>query len=141
MSLRSGSQHLRGGDVQEQLFEFARDQHHVRTEGVDELAGGGFVNPGATALGRAEYPPGCISFVHAGKLDQAAPVAERFADAVKALAILHVHAAEVGGEMEVIGEEDEQRLRVGRATIGMEGCELFFFRSPGVELLQVPDKK
>ena len=54
-----------------------------------------------------------VGLVDAGELDDAAPVAEGFADAVEALLVLVVHAAEVGGDAEVVGDEEEEGLRVG----------------------------
>ncbi len=50
------------------------------------------------------------------------------ADAVEALLVLVVHAADVGRDVaDVVGDEEEKRLRVGRAEVGVDGGELSFF--------------
>jgi hypothetical protein len=54
--------------------------------------------------------------------------------------VLEVHAAEVGGQVEVVGYEDDQGLGVGTAEVGVDGGEFFFFGSAGVEQLQVADE-
>ena len=58
-------------------------------------------------------PSGSVALFHMGKFDESAPVAEGFADAVEPLFILHVHAAQIGRQMEVIGDEKKDGLRVG----------------------------
>ena len=82
-----------------------------------------------------------VGLVDAGELDEAAPVAEGLADALVTVLVLHVHVAEVGGDVDVVGEKDEDGLRIGTAAVVVEGGELFFFGAAGVELLQVADEE
>ncbi len=76
-------------------------------------------------LGVGDDPASGVAFFDLGELDDAAPIAEGFANAIEAFFILHVHAAEVGGEVEVVGDEDEDGLGVGGAEVAIDGGELF----------------
>ena len=125
----------RGGDVEEEFFDFAGDEHHVGAEGVDELAGSIGVEADGVLFGMGDDPADGVGLFDLGELDDAAPVAEGLTDAVEALFVLEVHAAEIGGEMEVIGDEEEDGLGVGRAEVGVDGGELGFLRTAGVEAL------
>ena len=100
-------------DVEEELFELAGDEHHVGAEGVDEFAGGVGVELDAAGFGGGDDPLDGVGLFDAGEFDEAAPVAEGLADAVVALFVLVVHLAEVGGDAEVVGDEEEEGLRVG----------------------------
>ena len=104
-----------GGDVEEELFEFAGDEHHVGAEGVDQLAGGVGVElyGWCGGFGGGGDPVDGVGLVDAGEFDEAAPVAEGFADLFVALFVLVVHLAEVGGDAEVVGDEDEEGCGLG----------------------------
>ena len=128
-------------DVEEELFELAGDEHHVGAEGVDEFAGGVGVELDVAGFGGGGDPADGVVLVDAGQLDDAAPVAEGLADALVALLVLVVHLAEVGGDAEVVGDEEEEGLRVGRAEVGVDGGELFFFAAAAVEGFEVADEE
>jgi hypothetical protein len=114
---RSGcldGEELLGRDVEAELFELAGDEHHVGAEGVDELAGGvGVELDAAGASAEAMTQRMASVLVDAGEFDEAAPVAEGLADAVVALFILIVHLAQVGGDAEVVGDEEERACGLG----------------------------
>ena len=100
-------------DVEEELFELGGDEHHVGAEGVDELAGGVGVEADVAGFGGGGDPPDGVVLVDAGQLDDAAPVAEGFADALEALLVLVVHLAKVGGDAEVVGDEEDEGCGLG----------------------------
>ncbi len=128
-------------DVEEELFELAGDEHHVGAEGVDEFAGGVGVEADVAGFGGGGDPADGVVLVDAGELDDAAPVAEGLADALEALLVLVVHLAEVGGDAEVVGDEEDEGLRVGRAEVGVDGGELFLLGAAAVEGFEVADEE
>ena len=130
-----------GGDVEEELFEFAGDEHHVGAERVDQFAGGVGVEPDVAGFGGGGDPFDGVVFVDAGQFDDAAPVAEGFADAFVALFVLVVHLAEVGGDAEVVGYEEDEGLWIGGAEVGVDGGEFFFLGAAAVEGFQVADEE
>src|SRR6266702_883983 len=132
---------LRGANVEEKLFELAGDEHHVGAEGVDEFAGGVGVKLDVAGFGGGGDPADGVGLVDTGEFDGAAPVAEGLADLLVALLVLVVHLAGVGGDAEVVGYEEDEGLRVGRAEVGVNGGELFFFAAAAVEGLEVADEE
>ena len=81
-----------------------------------------------------------VSFVHARQFHHAAIVTQGFADALVAIFVLHVHAAQVGWQTEMIGNEENDRLRIGRAEVVFQRGKLFLLCAAGVEGFQVADK-
>ena len=132
---------LWGGDVEEELFELAGDEHHVGAEGVDQLAGGVGVEAGRGGFGGGDDPLDGVVLVDAGEFDEAAPVAEGVADLFVALFVLVVHLAEVGGDAEVVGDEDEEGGGVGGAEVGIDRGKFFFFGAAAVEGFQVANEE
>ena len=128
-------------DVEEEFFELAGDEHHVGAEGVDEFAGGVGVELYVAGFGGGGDPFDGVGLVDAGQLDEAAPVAEGLADLFVALLVLVVHLAQVGGDAEVVGDEEDEGLRVGRAEVGVDGGELFFFAAASVEGFEAADEE
>ena len=82
-------------------------------------------------------PADGVDFSDTGQLDQAAGVAQRLADALVALFVLIVHAAQVGGDAEVVGDEEQDGLRVGAAEVGVDGGEFGLPGAAAVEQLEV----
>ena len=125
------------GDVEAELFHLAGDQHHVRAERVHQLAGGVGVEADAARLGLGGDPTDRIGLSHAGQLDQAAGVAQRLADSLVALFVLIVHAAQVGRDAQVVGDEEQHGLRVGAAEVGIDGGKFGLPGTAAVEQLEV----
>ena len=48
-----------------------------------------------------------------------------------AILIGHLHAAGVGGDADVVGDEDEERVRIGIFTILFDGAEFWIRSSRG----------
>ncbi len=67
-------------------------------------------------------------------------VAEGFAEAFELGLVVHLHAAGIGGDAEVVGDEDDQRLRVRRAEVAVDFGELVFFGAAGVELFEIANE-
>src|SRR6185437_5925418 len=128
-------------NVEEELFELAGDEHHVSTEGVYELAGGVGVELYATRFGAGGDPLDGVDVFDAGQFDEAAPVAEGLADLFVALLVLVVHLAQVGGNAEVVGDEEDERRGVGRAEVGVDGGKFFFFAAASVEGFEAADEE
>ena len=125
--------------VEDELLELGGDEHHVRAEGVHEFAGGVRFDLDSRRFASAT--------IHAGhRLHRRGParrcrsVAERFADSVVAVLVLHVHAARVGGDADVVGDEEEQRLRIRRAEIGVDARQILLFSRRGCRALQIADE-
>ena len=67
----------------------------------------------AARFGLRRRPADGVGLGDAGEFDHAAVVAEGLADAVVALLVLIVHLAQVGGDAQVVGDEEHDGLRVG----------------------------
>ena len=81
-----------------------------------------------------------VLFAHAGQLHHAAVLAQGLAEALEAVLVVHVHAAGVGGDAQEVGDEQQQRLGVGRAEVAVEGGELVLLCAAGVEVAHVAHK-
>ena len=103
----------------------------ARGVGID--ACGGF-------LRGCEHPAHGILFVHARQFDHAAVLAESFVQALEAVLVVHLHAARVGRDAQEVGDEEQQRLRVGRTEVAIERGELFFFCTARVELPHIANE-
>ena len=82
--------------IEQQLLHFGGDHHHVGAEGVHELAGGVGLEAGAGLVRGGRGPAHGVLFAHAGQLHHAAVLAQGLAEALKAVLVVHVHAAGVG---------------------------------------------
>ncbi len=65
-----------------------------------------------------------LALFDAGEFDDGEMLAEGLADALVALLVGHLHAAQVGRDADVVGDEDEQRVGIGIAEVGGDGGEL-----------------
>ena len=81
-------------------------------------------------------PINVIAFFDTREFDEAAPVAERLANPVVALFILVVHLAQVGGDTQMVADEEQHGLRVGRAEVGVDRREFGLLGAAAVEVLQ-----
>ncbi len=123
--------------VEEEFFEFGGDEHHVCAEGVDEFSCGVGIEACLLLLGGGDDPAHGVGIFDAGQLDDGAEVAEGFAQAFVAILVVHLHAAEIGWNGEVVCEEQDECLGVGRAEVAVDFGELFLFGAAGVELLEI----
>ena len=67
-------------------------------------------------------------------------LAQRFGEALKAILVVELHAPRVGGNAQEIGDEEKQRLRVGRTEIAVERGELFFLCAARVKLAHIANE-
>ncbi len=101
-------------NVEDQLFQFVGDHHHVPAERVNQFAGGVSVDLHVLGGGAVfTNPADGVALLHAGQFDDGAVLAEGVADAFIAVFVVHVHAAGVGGNADVIGDENQHGVRVG----------------------------
>ncbi len=127
--------------IQQQLLQLARHQHQVRAQRVGQLARGVHFERASPLLCLGHQPAHRVTLLHAHQLHHAAPIAQRLADALVAVLVLHVHAAQVGGQMQMIGNENQQRLRIRRAPVGIERGKLIFLRAARVERFYIAQKQ
>ncbi len=127
--------------VEDEFRELAREREHVGRQRVDELARGVFGEADVLRLGFADGPVERVVFADALQLDDAAEVAEGFADLFGALFVGHVHGAEVLRKPDVVGDEDDERLRVGAAEVVVDCGELVLLLAAAVESLEVADEE
>ncbi len=73
-----------------------------------------------------------LALFDAGEFDDGEMFAESLADALVALLVGHLHAAQVGRDADVVGDEDEQRVGIGVAVVG-DGGELGVVLAASVE--------
>ena len=66
--------------------------------------------------------------------------AQGLLQALEAVLVIHLHAARVVGDTQIIGYEDNQRLRIGRFEVAVQRCELVFFCAARVKLPNVAHK-
>ncbi len=83
--------------------------------------------------GAFHRPAHGITLFHARQLNHAAEFAQGFPDAFEALFILHIHAAHVGGNADVIGNEDQQRIRIRIFNVLLDSIEIFFVAAAAIE--------
>ena len=126
--------------VEQKLLEFGGDEHHVCAQRVDQLVRGVGLQADVGLLCRGDGPAHCVFLVDACQLDHAAVRAQRFGQALVAVLVVEFHAARIGGDAEEVGDEEEQRLRIGRAEVALERGEFFFLGAARVELPHVANK-
>ena len=80
-------------------------------------------------------PADGFALFHARQFDDAAVLAHGFADALVALFVLHLHAADVGGNADVVGDEDQQRVGIGILAVLLDGGQFFFVGSAAKKIL------
>ena len=128
------------GGVQHQLFELARQQHHVRTQRVGHLARRVGIQHRAFALRLLGQPADGVRLVDSRQLDHAAPLAQSFAQPLVLVLVLHVHAPRIGRNANVVGDEKQQRLGIRRLEIVRNGRELLFFRAARIKRFDVTNE-
>src|SRR5262249_19285530 len=64
-----------------------------------------------------------------------------FTDALIALLVLHVHAASVGGNADVVSNKNQHSIRVGIFAVLLDGVELVFVRAGSEESLHAFHKE
>src|ERR1700731_284558 len=116
-------------------------EHHVRAEGVDQFASGVLINFYVFFLRLVDDPAHAVSFFHARKLHNAAILAQGFADALVAVFVLHLHAANVSWNADMVGDEDDHRVRVGIFHVGFNGGEFVSVRAAPVKLFDAAHKE
>ena len=89
----------------------------------------------ACARGGFVEPLDGLAFFDAGEFDDGEMLAEGLADALVALLVGHLHAAQVGRDADVVGDEDEQRVGIGVAEVVGDGGELGVVLAASVERL------
>src|SRR5258708_22545685 len=95
----------------------------------------------ATAGSVVADPADRLAFFNPGQLDDAAVLAHGFADALVALFVLHLHAAHVGGNADVIRHEDNERVGIGILAIIFDGRKFFLVRAATEQILYAAHKK
>src|SRR5581483_11785337 len=73
--------------------------------------------------------------------DDSTGVAQRFANLFGAVLVLHVHGAQILRQADVVGDEDDQSLRICPAKVVVDGGKLVFLLSAPVERLQIADEE
>ena len=119
--------------IENQFFQLAGDHGHIATQGVHKFAGGVGINFDLLRGGAFQCPAHGITLFHARQLNYAAEFAQGFPDAFEALFILHIHTAHVGGNIDVISDEDQQRIRIGILNVLLDSVEVFFMAAAAVE--------
>ena len=80
-------------------------------------------------------PADRFALFHARQFDDAAVLAHGFADALVAFFVLHLHAAHVGGNADVVGDKNDQRVGIRILAVVFDGREFFFVRSAAKKIL------
>src|SRR5579859_3975628 len=128
-------------DVQDQLFQFATDHGHIAAERVHQLAGGIGIDFDLLRGGAVYGPAHGIAFFHARQLDDPAEFTQGLADALKTFFILHVHAAHVGGNADVIGDKNEQGIRIRIFYVLLDDIKVFFVAAAAIERLHAANEE
>src|SRR5207248_3787621 len=80
-------------------------------------------------------------FFHPRQLDDGAMLAQGLAQPLEALAILQLHAAHVGGNVDVVGDENQQRIRIGVLEVIGQRLELIVLLAAAVQRLDVAQEE
>ena len=128
-------------DIEQQFFELIRDHRHIAAQGVDQLAGGVGVDDRALGGAVIGKPADRLPFVHPRQLDNGAILTEGVADALIAILVGHVHATGVGGDADVVGDEDEHGSRVRILAVLLDGREPVLVRGTAVETFHAPHEE
>src|SRR5215467_14326509 len=122
-------------NVENQFLQFTGDHHHVATERVHEFARAIGFDLYAAAGTLVCDPANCLAFLYAREFHDAAILAHGVADALVAIAVLHLHAAHVGGNADVVGNKNDDGVGIGIAAVLLDSGELFFVRSAPKKVL------
>ena len=115
--------------VEDELLKFVRDHHHVAAERVDQFAGAVGIDLDVARGAVFADPAHRFAFLDARQFDNAAERAEVFADLLITILVGHLHAADVGRNADVIGDEDEQRVGIGIFAVLFDGADFFLVRA------------
>jgi hypothetical protein len=54
---------------------------------------------------------------------------------------LHLHAADIGGNADMVGDENDKSIRIGILAIVFDGSKLFFVRAAAKKILDAAHEK
>lgn len=91
------------------------------------MAGGVAFEAESGLLYGGDVPAHGVFFVDAGQLDHATVLAERLGQSFERVPVIQLHTARVERDADEVGNEQEQRLRIGRTEIAVARGELFPF--------------
>ena len=80
-------------------------------------------------------PADRLALFHPRQFHDAAVLAHGFADALVALLVLHLHAADVGGNADVVGDKNQKRIGIRILAVVFDGGQFFFVRSAAKKIL------
>src|SRR4029077_243507 len=86
-------------------------------------------------------PAARFAFLNPGQLGDAAVLGHGFANALVALFVLHLHAADVSGNADVISHEDQQRVGIGVPAIIFDGRKFFLVSGATKQIFYAAHKK
>src|SRR5258708_11113721 len=126
-----------GPDVEHKFLQFVGDHHHVAAEGVDQFASAVRIDLHwhAAAGAKLRNPADSFAFLHPRQFDDAAVLAHGFANALVAFFVLHLHAADVGGNADVVGDEYQEGVGIRVLAVVFDGSKFFFVRATAKKIL------
>src|SRR5207244_12129449 len=86
-------------------------------------------------------PADGLAFFHTRELDDGTILAQRLPDTIVALLVGHIHSSRIRGNTDVVGNEDQYRIRVGVFAVGFDGSQLFVVRSAPKQVLNAADEE
>ena len=87
------------------------------------------------------YPAHRLALFHTSQFDDAAVLAQGVTDTLVAVSVLHLDAAGIGGNADVVGDKDDKRVGVGVLTVFLDGGQLLFVRSAAEKIFHATHEK
>jgi hypothetical protein len=128
-------------DIENKLLQFTGDHHHVATEGIHQFASCVRLNLHRILRGGIGHPTYRFAFLYTRKLYDLATLPKSLSNALVAVFVLHFHFAHIGGDTDVIGDEDDQRIRVRVLEILFDGRELSVMLAASIKRFDTSDKE
>ncbi len=128
-------------DVQNEFLQLTRNHHHVAAERIDEFAPGVRIDLGLARAAVFLNPADSVTLFHAAQFHNCRIASHRFADALVALLVGHVHTADIDRDADVVGDKNHHGVRIRIFCVILDGFELVFVRTAPKQRFHAANKE
>ena len=128
-------------NIENQLFQFIGNHHHVAAKSINELPRGIEVDLHILRATIFTDPTNSVTFFYPRQFDDGTILTQRLPDALIPLSVRHVHTACIRWNADVIGDKNHYCIRIRIFAVGFDASQFFVIRSAAKQALDAANKE